>query len=442
MKRKILATILTMAVAASSFNVCSEVQASSGKLTAREQTEIAQGTLMFQKAGDSFKVSQNANEEKTFEIRCNKSGKYVLRYESHISKPAIIVVGVRETTKNGNFLKYQTTNIRPFTGFTGSMNTYHEANVPIELKAQNIYRVTIKTAAWAEENREVKNLNYTLSFEKQPTIKNIYVDNNACVIEAGGFNWWGLSGWAFKVTYSDGSVQHLHGPRGYHPNEPNPYLPYDDYGNYFVFELKDSNQEADFYNMVEGSYPVNVKISTGQVFQDVLKIQTPHQVTYSVGDTFWEGVYKYKVTGASEVAFAGIRKNSIENIVIPNNIKIGQKTYKVTSIAKKALKKSNIKKVVIGSNVQVIGASAFEGAAKLSAVSIGSGVTKINSYSFKNCKKLKQITIKSSKLKYVGKGALKGIYAKAKIKVPSKKLTYYKKLFKNKGQKSTVEIGK
>lgn len=52
------------------------------------------------------------------------------------------------------------------------------------------------------------------------------------------------------------------------------------------------------------------------------------------------------------------------------------------------------------------------------------------------------ITIKYASLKKVGKNALKGIKAAAKIKVPSKKLSGYKKLFRNKGQGKKVKITK
>ena len=55
---------------------------------------------------------------------------------------------------------------------------------------------------------------------------------------------------------------------------------------------------------------------------------------------------------------------------------------------------------------------------------------------------LKSITIKSTSLKKVGKKAFKGIHAKAKIKVPAKKLRSYKRLLKGKGQKAGVKITK
>jgi len=69
-------------------------------------------------------------------------------------------------------------------------------------------------------------------------------------------------------------------------------------------------------------------------------------------------------------------------------------------------------------------------------------VTKLGSKAFYNSKKLNSIVIKSTKIKTVGKNAFKGIHKKAKIKVPKSKVKSYTKLFKGKGQKSTVKITK
>ena len=101
---------------------------------------------------------------------------------------------------------------------------------------------------------------------------------------------------------------------------------------------------------------------------------------------------------------------------------------------KKQLKKTKIISVSIGDNVKVIGVSAFEGCAKLGKATLGKGVTEIGGSAFKNCDKLRTITIKSTKLRKVGKNALKGVKPAAKIKVPASKLPAYKKLFKNKGK--------
>jgi len=86
---------------------------------------------------------------------------------------------------------------------------------------------------------------------------------------------------------------------------------------------------------------------------------------------------------------------------------------------------------------------AFKNNKKLKSVTIGKNVKKIGKEAFYNCKKLKRITIKTTKLKSVGKNAIKGIYKKATIKVPKKQLKKYKKLFKSKtGYKKTMKIKK
>ena len=59
---------------------------------------------------------------------------------------------------------------------------------------------------------------------------------------------------------------------------------------------------------------------------------------------------------------------------------------------------------------------------------------------FKNCAKLKTIKVKSTRLTSVGKNAFQKINAKAKIKVPAKKLKAYQKLFRGKGQGRKVKI--
>lgn len=61
---------------------------------------------------------------------------------------------------------------------------------------------------------------------------------------------------------------------------------------------------------------------------------------------------------------------------------------------------------------------------------------------FSGCRKLAAVNIRPLNLEAVGKNAFKGISRSAKIKAPSKKLSAYKKLFKNKGQGKKVKITK
>lgn len=186
----------------------------------------------------------------------------------------------------------------------------------------------------------------------------------------------------------------------------------------------------------------------------------------AVGKTVTSGKNSYKVTKqGTAVAFVKTKSKS-KTITIPATIKIGNTTYKVTSIAANALKgNKKLTKVTIGKNVTSIGKGAFQnctaltkitvpdkvtsigdlafsGCKKMTTVTLGKGVKKIGKETFKGNSKLSSITIKSTALKSVGKDAWKGIQSNAKIKVPAKKLSAYKKLLKNKGQGKKVKITK
>lgn len=158
----------------------------------------------------------------------------------------------------------------------------------------------------------------------------------------------------------------------------------------------------------------------------------------------------YKVTGFEKLSFSANTK--ITSVDIPNTFTtIPTLTFNMCS---------NLTKVKCSSSITSIGDGAFDGCRKLSAISDLSGVktisehafyncsnlksialsavTKIGESAFYGCKKLKTITIKSTKLKSVGKNALKNTKSNLVIKVPAKKVAAYKKLFKNKGNKKIV----
>lgn len=187
-------------------------------------------------------------------------------------------------------------------------------------------------------------------------------------------------------------------------------------------------------------------------------VEIPSQIIY--------GGVTYKVAGVSVTEFTktigkavyNVTGNSIENltvefvkttetkkktIVVPEYVTYKGIKFKVNSVKEKAFKNNKrITTVKISSGITEIGANAFDGCRLLKNVIIGKDVQTIGKNAFKNCKKLKRITIKATGLKSVGKGALKGIYARCKIKVPASKVKSYTKLFKGKGQKSTVKIKK
>ncbi len=133
---------------------------------------------------------------------------------------------------------------------------------------------------------------------------------------------------------------------------------------------------------------------------------------------------KYTVTAAGStrtVKFTGVQKKA-KKVVIPASVKVSGKKYKVTAIAKNALKgNKKIQKLTIGSNIAKIGKKVFYG-----------------------CSKLKSIVIKSKKLtsKNTGSKAFKGINSKAVIKVPEGKVKSYKKIVRAKGAGKKVKVKK
>jgi len=120
------------------------------------------------------------------------------------------------------------------------------------------------------------------------------------------------------------------------------------------------------------------------------------------GAVFTSGNVKFKVTnnavnGKGTIMVVGITKKSLTSIKLANTITYKGVKYTVTGIGKNA---------------------------------------------FAKCSKMKKITIAATGLKTVQKNAFKGIHKNCVIKVPKKQFNSYKKLLKDKGQKSTVKIKK
>ena len=151
----------------------------------------------------------------------------------------------------------------------------------------------------------------------------------------------------------------------------------------------------------------------------------------------------YNVSKKGTAKYLKPTTKNLKSVTIPLTVKIKGVTYKVTSVADKAfLNNKKLRKVTISNNIITIGNSAFQGCKALKTMTIGKRVRIIGKKAFYDDSKLKTITVKSTFLKKVGGKAFYGIHKKAMIKVPKKKLSAYKKLFKNKGHKRTVQIKK
>lgn len=126
------------------------------------------------------------------------------------------------------------------------------------------------------------------------------------------------------------------------------------------------------------------------------------------GDIFTTGELKYKVTKTGkkkEAQCIGTTNKKIKKLVIPSTIAEQNIKYNVVSVG------------------------GFANCKKLVSVTIGKNVTAIKPKAFYNCKKLKKLSIQSTKLKKVGKNAIKGTPKKMVLSVPKGKKKQYQKLF-------------
>ena len=148
-----------------------------------------------------------------------------------------------------------------------------------------------------------------------------------------------------------------------------------------------------------------------------------------IGRSYPVGNGKYKMLSTDKVAFVGAVNKKKKTLKIPDVVTIAGRLHRVVRIEKRAMKGcAALQTVVIGNQVTEIGEEAFYKCKKLQKVTIGSRVVKIGKSAFRSDKKLKRLIFKGSKVKKIGKKALKGVPRKVKITAPKKSVTKYKKL--------------
>ncbi len=200
--------------------------------------------------------------------------------------------------------------------------------------------------------------------------------------------------------------------------------------------------------------PVNPPLSD-ETGNDIRILETPDAV-YDV---------LLSKNGQTTLSYRASRQ-AVSSVTIPDIVRFGGKTYRVTGISAKAFRGSkDLKKVTIGKGVTFIGKQAFDGCSKLKTVSggqnvvsigesaffgckalkkvtIGANVNRIGKKAFGNCKKLAAITVKTTKLtkKNVGKNAFLGTSSKVTVKVPEKKVKAYRTLLGAKGISKKAKI--
>lgn len=171
----------------------------------------------------------------------------------------------------------------------------------------------------------------------------------------------------------------------------------------------------------------------------------------SVGTTFTSSGISYQITAKDEVAIVG-RTRTVINFYVPARISRSGKSFKVTSIGKKAFRNysairsvsggqyltsiddyafsgcASLKTVSIGDKVTKVGISAFSSCPSLTTVTIGKNVEKLRKRAFYKDTKLATIVFRGDKLNSTGTQVIKGISASAKITIPKGMTTTYREL--------------
>ena len=146
----------------------------------------------------------------------------------------------------------------------------------------------------------------------------------------------------------------------------------------------------------------------------------------------------YRVKGKNIVACCGTTNSNIRSASIPSTIRYAGITYKVSYVWTKAFYgKTRLTKVAISHNVTAIGSYAFRNCKSLNRVAIGTGLTRIGSQAFYGVKRGCIIHIKSLRLNNVG-SKIDSYSPKMTIRVDSRKLNYYRKLFSRRSRTITV----
>ncbi len=127
------------------------------------------------------------------------------------------------------------------------------------------------------------------------------------------------------------------------------------------------------------------------------------------GTTVTYGDVRYQVTGSSTAKALQAADKTIKSAKIPAKVTIRGYSFRVTSVDNKAFSGcKRLKTVEIGSNVTAIGNDSFAKCIALQNVKGAAKVKKIGNNAFSGCKGLKKLDIKSASLTKIGASAFKG----------------------------------
>ena len=139
-------------------------------------------------------------------------------------------------------------------------------------------------------------------------------------------------------------------------------------------------------------------------------------------DFFVDGIY-YNILDDNnvEVTYKGSSIYEVEyrnDVVIPDNVLYNGVNYVVASIGKDAFSYSNVKSVIIGNNVKIIGNNAFSNNSLLASITMGSNVQTIGNYAFYNCSYLSIVNSLPNTLINIGASAFRACSNLTTIHIP------------------------
>ena len=140
----------------------------------------------------------------------------------------------------------------------------------------------------------------------------------------------------------------------------------------------------------------------------------------------------YRITGKKTVSFIRPKNKNIAKLTIPKTVKIGGKTYKVTSVGEGACESlKKLRTVTVGDNVTTVGNRAFMNCKKLDSITFGKNIISLGEKVLYNSKKLRRVKFVGNAVKKIGAHTFKGVPRTVDILVPNKKVKKYLTLINN-----------
>lgn len=171
---------------------------------------------------------------------------------------------------------------------------------------------------------------------------------------------------------------------------------------------------------------------TYDAWGDVSKVTVRTDTT--TADYVWEDTRELRLKTVTTTA---------TSFTVPATVNVDGVSYKVTAIAKNAMKgNATVKTLTIGKYVQRIGTAAFSNCKALTTVTMGKNVSSVTKKAFQGDSRLRKVTLQGAKVSSVGKKAFTGIAKNAVIRISgaTKRVERIAGLIRRSGIAKTIKI--